>query len=1434
MANEYLKRTLTSSGNSRRWTISFWMKNSDPTQGYTAIMGAGKVSPNNVYNEIFYNGSQTGLNLDNAAEMENYNITANPLLRDPSAWMHVIVSFTDQGDNANTRIKFYINGAFVDHNTGTALDVSETSFFNDSNYIHYIGSRAQQSYGGTTFDAQYFDVFMVDGQALTPDVFGFYKDGKGYQSSGSLKSTDFRSGQWSPHSPRKIKSEIERRGGFGTNGFYLPMNDSSNVGADFHCTPNTIIKLKGEDLPQPRNGAPTTSDSFVSQVRKEIGELGFAGCIKVDNYGGLVVPDHSDLDLGTSDFTVEGFYYIDDSNGSTGYHALFDFRGTSGANGQYLAFFRHPNGHIYLYVDSAVRIDNVGFPTNKWTHVALSRSSGTTRLFVDGVEKGSFSDSFNYVSRELKIGHSATQSNSLRGFISNFRVVKGTAVYTSNFTRPTKPLENITNTIVLMAQSATSVTAGVAPASIATYTYNSNSVVFATTSELTGSLVYAIPGIATGNGTNLISNGNFEIGVNGWNSGNSATLSHEYAGPDGSGSIRVTSGTGSNGYAYRSLSTTVGQRYTLSFDYQHVSGPQGYVNLGNSTGASQVIYKNLGTSSSWQRYSYSFVATVTNQFIGFYSRYSGGVTRFANISLVQQDAASDYSAHIKGSGTNKTVTTVTYADSNNSLHRTPVITYGHSAYGSYIEYPNENSTGGYLEVADSTAFDNVNLTTAEWTYEGWFKSGSFSTGALNLLQFGNTVDYQNIGISIHPSGRLYFVWSYNGSSWGVLSSSDGPKIPVDEWCHIAIVKESTPISRIVAYVNGVAVKSVNVTSNMSYTSPNYMRIGGHYRGTNGGGDTYFYNGGMYDIRFYDTVKYKGGFDVSKPYAPVGIESWRTSSDTCKNNFATYNPHQTTSNQTLTNGNLTCTQANQVWGASASTIGMLENSGKYYAEWRVQDTQYSYIGMTNADSLIYEVANLAAGYTYLGSTANDWGYLSSNGSIQHNQSTASAGSQGATLSDGDIVGITFDTSNKQCKWYKNGTLKHTLTLTGNYPFFFAGGSYVSSNTVNFGQNPTFSGKTTAGTNTDDNGRGLFKYAPPTGFLALCEDNLPTPAIADPGKHFKTVLYTGDATPGRSITGVGFKPDLIWFKGRSSTTSHVLNDTVRGVTEHLNSDANSVASTPTYPYLNSVNNDGFSLLGGTSSGGNVSDRDMVAWCWKAGGPAVTNKDGQLTTQVSANPDAGFSIVTWLSNAAGSIQTLGHGLGKSPDFIIVKNRDYQYDWFVWHKDLANTTRGYLRLNSSVPETTGGNDTWSMSSTTFGLRQSSMANANTDDFVAYCWTEIEGYSKFGKYTGNGDADGPFVYCGFKPAWVMVKRITTGANEGWPIYDSSRGPSNPNPKGHYANDPGAENDASGRYKDFLSNGFKIRGTSGEQNTSGVVYVFAAFAESPFQTANAK
>ena len=200
--------------------------------------------------------------------IQHYSLVFNDnSYRDPSSWIHLVVAVdTTITTPTQDRVKVYINGKRLINPTtdqlGNLCANSQTS--TNALELHTIGDYSVTS--GTYAKTQIFDYYLIDGQALTPDVFGFYKEGKGYQSSGTTKATDFRPGQWSPHSPRKIKTEIERKGGFGVNGFYLPMNDSSNFGADFHTTPNSIITLKGEDLPQPRNGAPTTSDALCKSV----------------------------------------------------------------------------------------------------------------------------------------------------------------------------------------------------------------------------------------------------------------------------------------------------------------------------------------------------------------------------------------------------------------------------------------------------------------------------------------------------------------------------------------------------------------------------------------------------------------------------------------------------------------------------------------------------------------------------------------------------------------------------------------------------------------------------------------------------------------------------------------------------------------------------------------------------------------------------------------------------------------------------------------------------------------------------------------------------------------------------------------------------------------------------------------------------------------
>jgi len=361
-------------------------------------------------------------------------------------------------------------------------------------------------------------------------------------------------------------------------------------------------------------------------------------------------------------------------------------------------------------------------------------------------------------------------------------------------------------------------------------------------------------------------------------------------------------------------------------------------------------------------------------------------------------------------------------------------------------------------------------------------------------------------------------------------------------------------------------------------------------------------------------------------------------------------------------------------------------------------------------------------------------------------------------------------------------------------------------------------------TDDSGKGKFHYQPPTGYLALCEDNLPTPAIADPGDHFKCVLYTGTATS-NSIKKVGFQPDLVWVKKRSTAGDHKLVDSVRGAGFVLESNTTDVEGNETINFTG-FNSDGFDLGNNGAGAWNENSHDYVAWCWKAGGAAVSNTDGSITSQVSVNQDAGFSIVSYTGNVT-NLATVGHGLNKKVKFMITKSRTTADNWVV-HTDVTGT-QTYSFLNTSAAL---NNDSISApTSSVFYRGTSNTINGNNLTYVSYCWAEIEGYSKFGSYVGNGDSDGVFVYCGFKPAWMMYKRTDTTGN--WIITDSSRNSTNPSDLRLFADTSGVESDLF-NVLDFVSNGFKFRTNASSTNGSGATYIFMAFAESPFQTANAK
>jgi hypothetical protein len=454
----------------------------------------------------------------------------------------------------------------------------------------------------------------------------------------------------------------------------------------------------------------------------------------------------------------------------------------------------------------------------------------------------------------------------------------------------------------------------------------------------------------------------------------------------------------------------------------------------------------------------------------------------------------------------------------------------------------------------------------------------------------------------------------------------------------------------------------------------------------------------------------------------------------------------------------------------------------------------------------------------------------NGTSPSSKTTTSYGN---SYTDGDIIGVALDldSSTTTLTFYKNNSSEGTAfssLASDEYVALFTG-IESSFGIFNFGQDSSFAGTKTAQGNTDGNGQGDFYYTPPSGYLACCTANLPNPGIdpaedEEPADYFNTVLYTGDGTTNRNITGYGFDPDFNWLKMRSSADNHVITDRLRG-TNHLHTNTTSADSDLSYPALTT---DGFTVSGTTY---NNSGSTFVSWGWLAGGTAVSNTDGTITSSVSANTEAGFSIVTYTGTGANA--TVGHGLGVAPKFFITKSRnDSTYGWATYHDAVG--AGACLFLNTTGASNAGANiwNNTSPTSSVIHLGSDKFANFNTKTFVCYCFAEVSGYSKVGSYTGNGSTDGAFVYTGFRPAWVIVKR--TSAVEDWHIYDNTRSPENVMKKVLFPNLSDAEATYSSGNVDFVSNGFKWRNTGSSYNTSGNTYIYLAFAEQPFKYSNAR
>ena len=591
-------------------------------------------------------------------------------------------------------------------------------------------------------------------------------------------------------------------------------------------------------------------------------------------------------------------------------------------------------------------------------------------------------------------------------------------------------------------------------------------------------------------------------------------------------------------------------------------------------------------------------------------------------------------------------------------------------------------------------------------------------------------------------------------------------------------------------------------------------------------------------------------------------------DSPTNNFCTLNSIQpfNTTIGVLDQGNLKVTAGTYDGGhySNLSTTFNVPASGKWYAECRigisVGSGNVTVFGVTDQDINWSGVANenLTGMDGFFTSLYGDYIKVMDSGTLGTGNTSATATSY--------ILGMALDVDNgyayfgvdsgSAMVWYKadgstsGGDPTSGSTGTGGFARTFTTDDTItvsvaknapgyanhgSLNILNFGQNGTFSGTETAGGNADGNGRGNFFRSPPSGYLALCSQNLATPAVKKSTEHFNTKLYTGNGATAQEIS-LDFNPDLVWIKSRTDTEHHSLVDRVRGDVA-LNSNQH-IAEYDVANFDWNTNNTVDVPVYANDYSMNTSSDNYVMWHWKAGGSGSANTDGATSSTVSANTSAGFSIVTY--SGTGSATTIGHGLGVVPAWIVVKNRT---------NNAGNTDAwaNYHQANTAAPETDalywdttyGTSDdagTWNdtaPTSSVFTVNNWGGVNASGDTYVAYCFAEVEGFSKFGSYEANNSTNGVFVNTGFTPAWILFKYID-GSGEWWWMLDSTRDPTNLNTEVLYTNATSAESSiGSSGGVDFLSNGFKIRATNGGINSANT-YVYMAFAEFPFKYANAR
>ena len=808
----------------------------------------------------------------------------------------------------------------------------------------------------------------------------------------------------------------------------------------------------------------------------------------------------------------------------------------------------------------------------------------------------------------------------------------------------------------------------------------------------------------------------------------------------------------------------------------------------------------------------------------------------------------------------------------------------------FYEYQIANSIRGSADDDRTLKFTAGTPTSADtFTMAYWVKRQTTSTddAANNIFVTGTgggTYLYISLGLDLFLEGA--------GGNWSTsYLQTNAAYRDISAWYHHILVFDSTQSAendRLKIYVNGERITSFaqdsmhgNIGSSEDFSFINQSGIVQAFGGLSGKGhgtegadlslaDVMFFDGQAYYSELGETkngvwipkdpssltfgnngywLKFTNSSNLGEDFsgndndftvANFASHDQMTdtptfNSDSNGGNFPTYNPLlKPPSGLALSEGNLKATLTSDDNGIM--TNWQVPITGKWY--WEID------IDNIASDHGVYVGVMPANTDLTINQEQNDLGlvYYSING---NSILKGTRSSYGATFTTGDIISIAVDRDADTLQFYKNGAGQGTISISSLDEEFFCymgytGGSGPCSTILNFGQEGTFAGNVTAGGYSDGTGYGNFKYTVPTGFLAICSGNQPVADAVDPAqtddnypqKLFGATIWTGDGSTGRAITGLGFQPDWVWFKARSSAFSHRLYDT-RGITSNggyrlsSNTTGAQLDKTSSGQDISAVGSDGFTL--GASSNLYTNDTNsgglQVAWTWRAnGGTTSSNGNGSITSTVQVDPSGCFSIVKYTGESA--TRTIGHGLSAVPNLIIVKSLDNTRNWGVYYGD--NTDALQLNNDNATDDGVYWADT-SPTSTVFTVGDSS-ETGKSEDYIAYCFANCEGYMSFGSYVGNADDDGTFIYTGHSVSMVVVKLRDSSGD--WWVQDDGRSPYNPANK--YIAWNRSDKEETGIDIDLLSNGFKIRTTSGDANSSGATIQYIAMAKNPFKYATAR